>query len=293
MKVPQVNFNNRKNADAQFEVVDLEELESRATTLAHSPELPHRVSFFIVLYIEKGSGNHMIDFAEYPFEDDTILLIQREQVHSYDFSSHPKGKVLLFTQAFLDQVHANMRLPSYTPTHLDFQYQPVIRLDDEMAQSSAILIKEIIKETNRVDFDPLVIMYLFSSFSLMLHRERPESRQDKMSKEQNIRFANFFALLQENFSSIRDANWYANQVHTTYKTLNQVCKLATNLTAKQLIDSYSILEIKRRLVIKESSVQQMAFDMGFEDASNFVKYFKKHTGYTPTKFQKKYIEPYL
>ncbi|WP_375748459.1 helix-turn-helix transcriptional regulator [Vibrio sp. HN007] len=293
MNVPLVNFNNRTNKDAQFEIVDLEELAKRASSLQHSPESPHRVSFFAVIYIQKGAGTHTIDFVDHTFEKDTILFIQREQVHSYDFSQHPKGSVLLFTQAFLDQVHANMRLPSYTPTHLDFQYQPAIKLNEDLALSVQHLIEEMLKETARKHCDPLILMYLFSSLSLMLHRERPESRQDKMSKEQNQRFARFFTLLQENYSSIRDANWYANQVHTTYKTLNQVCKLATNLTAKQLIDSYTILEIKRRLVLKDNTIQHLAYELGFEDASNFVKYFKKHTGHTPTQFQKMHINPHL
>jgi AraC family transcriptional regulator, transcriptional activator of pobA len=39
--------------------------------------------------------------------------------------------------------------------------------------------------------------------------------------------------------------------------------------------------------------QQMAYDFGFEDASNFVKYFKNHTKQTPSQFQKQYIETVL
>ncbi|MDG3085845.1 helix-turn-helix transcriptional regulator [Vibrio hannami] len=293
MQVPQVDFNNRKNEQAQFEIVDLEELARRAPSLPHSPDQAHRVSFFAVLYVAEGCGSHMIDFIDYPFESGSVLFIQREQVHAYDFSGKPKGKVLLFTQAFLDQLHSNMRLPNYTPTHLDFQYQPVINLTRDVQQCVSNLLSELLRETSRVDNDPLIIMYLFSALSLTLHRERPESRQDKMSKEQNQRFARFFALLQTHYTSIRDANWYANQAHTTYKTLNQDCKLATNLTAKQLIDAYTTLEIKRRLVLRDNSVQQMAYGMGFDDASNFVKYFKKQTGSTPTQFQKKYFDPYL
>ncbi|WP_425440587.1 hypothetical protein [Photobacterium indicum] len=57
----------------------------------------------------------MVDFAHHAFSAGSIIFLQREQVHAFDFSSKPVGKVLLFTQAFLDQLHANMRLSNYTP----------------------------------------------------------------------------------------------------------------------------------------------------------------------------------
>ncbi|WED23757.1 AraC family transcriptional regulator [Vibrio sp. JC009] len=292
MTIPKVGFNHKKANNAGFEIIDLQSVYQREN-ISHSPQEPHRVSFFNLILVEQGTGSHMIDFAEYPFRPGSVIMLQREQVQAFDFSSRPKGKMILFTQDFLDKVHANMRLPSYTPTHLDHHYQPVLNLDQETKLSFDMLIGEMVKEIARTDTDPLIVMHLFSSLSLMLQRIRPESHQEKLSKEQNIKFARFFELLQSNFTRTRDANWYADQVHITYKTLNLICKLATNLTAKQLIDSYTILEAKRRLVISSTSTQQLAYDLGFEDASNFVKYFKKNTQITPSQFQKKYTNPEL
>nr|PMH44182.1 hypothetical protein BCU66_04350 [Vibrio sp. 10N.286.49.B1]PMH82389.1 hypothetical protein BCU58_18500 [Vibrio sp. 10N.286.48.B7] len=57
---------------------------------------------------------------------------------------------------------------------------------------------------------------------------------------------------------------------------------------KQALDSYTTIEMKRRLVISSTTTQQMAYDFGFEDASNFVKYFKNLMGSTPTQFQKRF-----
>ncbi|GLO62729.1 hypothetical protein MACH09_32370 [Vibrio sp. MACH09] len=291
MHIPQVGFNHNKTESAEFEVIELQTLYQRQ--LALSPEKPHRVSFFNFIYIEQGDGVHMVDFEEHAFSAGSFLFVQREQVHAFDFSSKPKGKVLLFTQAFLDQVHANMRLPNYTPTHLNRYHTPLIQLDSTHIQRCDAIIKEIITELAHAQSDPLIVMYLFSSLSLMLHRLRPDMRHDKLSASQSKKFADFIELLFQHFYQVRDANWYANQINTTYKTLNQVCKLATHLTAKQLIDAYTITEIKRMLVVSNITTQQMAYDFGFEDASNFVKYFKNLSGYTPSQFQKRYLQPEL
>ena len=52
-----------------------------------------------------------------------------------------------------------------------------------------------------------------------------------------------------------------------------------------MIDAFTLIEIKRRLIISNVTTQKLAYDFGFEDASNFVKYFKKQTGATPSQFQ--------
>lgn len=290
MQIPQIKFNLSKTKQVEFEIFELKDLYQHRFT-SHNPEQPHRISFFSLIYIEEGEGSHMVDFKTYPFSSGSFIFVQREQVHAFDFISKPKGKILLFTQEFLDQVHANMRLPHYTPTHLNSHHTPLITLDKENNRRCQALMKELINETVETQSDPLIVMYLFSALSLILHRLKPELRHDKLSQEQSAKFARFLGLLFVHFNEIRDANWYANKINTTYKTLNKICKVATDLTAKQLINSYTIIEIKRRLVVNTVTSQQVAYDFGFEDASNFVKYFKKQTDLTPTQFQKKYLQP--
>ena len=292
MQIPTIGFNHKKSNQAELEIFDLASLYQREN-LDHSPQKPHRITFFMMVYIEHGSGEHMVDFKNYPYHSGSIVFVRREQVHAFDFSSRPKGKVIIFTQAFLDQLHANMRLPNYTPTHLNQSRSPVMALDEDTGLSAKRMIEEVSKEISRDNVDPLIVMYLFSSFALMLHRLRPQERHDKLSQEQSAKLARFFDLLQTHYEHIRDANWFASQVGTTYKTLNQICKLATDLTAKQMIDAFVTIEMKRRLVVSNSTTQQLAYDFGFEDASNFVKYFKKQTEMTPSQFQKQHANPQL
>ncbi|MGS0824394.1 AraC family transcriptional regulator [Shewanella sp. 0m-8] len=292
MPIPKIGFNHQKSNQAEFEIFELASLLSRPN-LDHDPQMPHRVSFFMFICIKEGQGSHMVDFVEYPFQPGSIIFVQREQVHSFDLSSKPQGKILLFTQAFLDRLHSNMRLPDYTPTHLNASHSPLAQLSELDRKRTRTLIAEMITEQQQENCDPLIVMYLFSALALIFHRLRPESVHDRLSIEQNVRLARFFELLLQNFSRVRDANWYAHRLNTTYKTLNQVCKLATGLTAKQMIDAFIIIEMKRRLVINSTTSQQMAYDFGFEDASNFVKYFKKLTELTPTQFQTKYSKPVL
>ncbi len=292
MTIPEIAFNHRKANNAELEIFELESLYQRKG-LRHDPTEPHRVAFFALIFIQKGSGIHHIDFEPYPFKPGSILFVQREQVQAFDFSQQPKGKMLIFTQAFLDQVHINMRLPNYTPTHLNPHHSPLLDLDTNSKSRIDILVEQMQLEMRQPNPDPLIVMYLFSALALILHRLRPEVPQDKLSDEQSTKFARFFEQLQANFHKTRDANWYAHQLGTTYKTLNLTCKSATNLTVKQLIDAFVIIEIKRRLVVNQATSQNLAYEFGFEDASNFVKFFKKHSQMTPSQFAKYHTTPKL
>ncbi|WP_394132262.1 AraC family transcriptional regulator [Shewanella maritima] len=288
MNIPSIGFNHQQSDDEELEIIDLASINQRSQRnhIDHNPQKPHKVTFFMLIYIEQGHGVHMIDFNRYPFKPGSILIVQRDQVHAFDFSSNPQGKVLIFTQAFLDQVHANMRLPKYTPTHLNQQHSPQFELDNATFQRANILIKQIQLEITHSQPDSLVIMYLFSALALILHRVRPEAKHDKISQAHSIKLAQFYQLMQQNFRHTRDASWYSNQLNITYKTLNHICKLATGLTAKQMIDAFTVIEIKRHMVISQKPSQQIAYDFGFDDASNFVKYFKNQTNTTPSQFLK-------
>jgi AraC-like DNA-binding protein len=288
MTIPNIGFNHDKTNQAELEIIELSNLYTRSM-IGHDPQAPHRVSFFMLVYIELGEGEHMVDFNHYRFGPGSLIFVQREQVHSFDFSGQPQGKVILFTQAFLDKVHANMRLPNYTPTHLNQQHNPILQLDSIHHARSHILIDQIQTEINTPASEPLIVMYLFSALALLLHRLRPALSHDNLSAEQSSKLARFFSLMQQHVQQVRDANWYAGKIHTTYKTLNQICKLATGLTAKQMIDAYTIVEIKRRLVVSKTTTQQLANDFGFEDSSNFVKYFKNQTELTPSQFMKYHL----
>ncbi len=103
MKIPEVNFNYRKTANREIEVIDLEELYEREHSDSPHPGVPHRIHFNNLIYIEEGEGTHLIDFVNYPYQSGAFIFVQKNQVHAFDFEHKPKGKLLIFTQAFIDQ----------------------------------------------------------------------------------------------------------------------------------------------------------------------------------------------
>ncbi|WP_409994868.1 helix-turn-helix domain-containing protein [Chitinophaga pinensis] len=46
-----------------------------------------------------------------------------------------------------------------------------------------------------------------------------------------------------------------------------------------------ILEARRQLRATTEQINNIAFRLGYEDVSYFIRFFKKHTGYTPDAFR--------
>lgn len=287
MTIPSVFFSHKQSNQAEIQIFDISSLKVRTNSLI-DPQTPHRLEFYMFIFIQAGEGHHMVDFEVYELKMGSTIFIQPDQVHSFDFTENYEGVVLVFTQNFLDQVHTNMLLPNYTPTHLNSAHSPLQHVSRYLYSRVLTLTQEILTEQNDTDRDPLIIMYLFSALMMILRKEQIHSYTGDLSKSQSTNLAKFFELLKNHYKEIRDATWYASQLGITYKTLNHVCKCATGLTVKQMVNAFVVIEIKRQLVVRKVTCQQIAYEFGFEDASNFVKYFKKNTSLTPSQFQRKF-----
>ena len=60
---------------------------------------------------------------------------------------------------------------------------------------------------------------------------------------------------------------------------------AAGHTAKQVVDLRIALEAKRLLVHSGATVAQIGHRLGFSEATNFVKFFRRLAGVTPLEFR--------
>ncbi len=285
LDIPKVEFRFPSAGNPGLEVLDLAALYRRLPLYKHDPSKPHRVKFHCLIYITQGEGAHFIDFNEHQYQPGSFIFINKNQVHAYDFANRPQGKVMFVTEEFIDSVHANIRLPFFTPAHLVSSYLPVLTLNPSLKESCEALLHEVSKEQSRADCDNLLVQLLFSALLLKLTRERGTDHSKHLSEPRAQKFAQFLLLIEEHYTVIREASPYAAMMHITYKSLNQICKLACSQTAKQLIDAHLILQAKRKLIVDSDQIQQLAYQLGFDEVTNFVKYFKRHTLLTPSQFK--------
>lgn len=283
--IPDVLFKKSHQAKSGIDILTLQSLYD-SPPVDHYPNQPHRVDFHCLLYIERGNGQHFIDFNYYDLEPETCLLINRFQVHAFDFDNQPQGYLLLFTDDFIETVNTNIRNQMFSPFQRSLGYSPIIKLNHQNSMSFNNLLQELVCEHQSDQADSLMQQLLFSSLLLRLNKSRELAFSHRLTSQQLTSFSYFMSLLEGKLRQFKNAADYAYMMNMSYKSLNLLCKAVTQKTAKCLIDEAVILEAKRQLVIRHCQIQTLAFDLGFDELSNFVKYFKKHTGVTPAKFKK-------
>jgi AraC-like DNA-binding protein len=84
---------------------------------------------------------------------------------------------------------------------------------------------------------------------------------------------------------LRSAKDYADQLSIHVNYLNKVLKEITGKTTTELITERIIKESKVLLKHTDWNVSEIAYSLGFEEASHFNNLFKKHTALSPRAFR--------
>lgn len=96
----------------------------------------------------------------------------------------------------------------------------------------------------------------------------------------------FRQLLEKHFRKIHTVKEYAEMLHVSTRTLSHYVAQSAHLTPLQVINDRVVLEAKRQLQHSTLSIKEIGYQLGFEDPSYFVKFFKRMTGQMPKEFRK-------
>ena len=97
-----------------------------------------------------------------------------------------------------------------------------------------------------------------------------------------------FTLLDKHLHEHKKVSAYARIMNLSAFQLNKITKSIFGKTCSEVIIEQVILEAKRNLLATTNQIKEIAFELGFEDVSYFIRYFKKYEGITPMEFRKKF-----
>ncbi len=96
----------------------------------------------------------------------------------------------------------------------------------------------------------------------------------------------FNLLVEAHFREKHKVSDYANLLHKSPKTLSNLFAKYNNKTPLQVINGRIVLEAKKLLLLSEKSSKEIAYSLGFSEASHFSKFFKNQEGVSPIHFKK-------
>lgn len=285
-KLPEVLFTGNFAKTSGIEISYLKDLSKEEMPQSHSPYKPHRLRFnIIIILLETSGGKHSIDLKTYTYKKNTALLIAQEQIHHFiDLPNQNDGIVIRFNNNAFTELEASYPLLTdhFYNHHL---YSPKMELPLELVNELQEITK-LLREENNKKGSPFRKVLVQSFLKIILiklveHRLGVGDRNDSNL----IAFIEFQRAVKTHFRQKKKVAEYADLLNTTTQRLNTLSYHVVNTSAKTYIINTILLEAKRYLAGTNLSSKEIAYELGFNEPTNFIKFFKKHSQVLPSVFK--------
>ena len=128
------------------------------------------------------------------------------------------------------------------------------------------------------------IFFLLGSTWTTQIREAQE-RSPRQSPRSQVMLDRFLKLVAEYHNSERKVTFYADKLCLTPKYLSKLVRSSSGRSAPEWIDSFVILEAKNMLKYSDMPIKEIVYRLHFPNQSVFYKFFRKHTGLTPSEYR--------
>lgn len=119
----------------------------------------------------------------------------------------------------------------------------------------------------------------------MWHSFANEYERRRHSLQTGTLYEQFIHLLKQHSLTKREVQFYANELNITPKYLNALCKIHSDRTASDWIQSHVRERVILLLQNRHLNISEIAEQMHFSSTSFFTRYVKKLLGQTPTGFR--------
>jgi AraC family transcriptional activator of pobA len=161
---------------------------------------------------------------------------------------------------------------------------PVGTAGPELVSSLAALAAAMQSELRQPSPDSgLLLDALLTQFLIRLNRSRPHAPAP-------VLLSRFDALLEHAFCVHHDVAHYANALGVTVDYLSSVSRAHRGVAAKAVIDRRLFNEAALWLSQTGRPVSSIAASLGFDEPSQFTRFFTRMSGSAPTEFRRRASE---
>lgn len=231
----------------------------------------------------------MADFQKHEIKENTIILMPPGQVHKAEGVF--RGFVVAFTEDFLLSLSQNVR--NAIKHHLFSIHQglSVYSIEIEGKKELNEDFQRLLQRHNNPSGHCMQKDYIAALLSQLLldiiqYGKREDTINNIVQTQEFQVYLDFMECVEHNFRTLHATVSYVDKVSVSLSTLNKYVTLVSGKTPARLIGERIALEAKRLLFENtEMRIKEIASYLGFEDSSNFVKFFRHHVGVSPIEFR--------
>lgn len=246
-----------------------------------------------LIYIKKGRGTITVDFTQYTVSAGTIALIIPGQLHSIEQFEHESMEYenIIFHPGILvtkktDTSNTDILAPLLSgKLSVPLLYTPDFPHYKEIA--ACIDANDEISRTNPPGYQLFIKSQLFMLFFILANKclLKEHAKKDYKSLEKMKLILKYVENHYMDKITIEDI---ADEVGLSQSHFMKYFKNTMGTSFIEYLNEYRLTMASRLLVSSDSSILDIAAEVGYENLSYFNRTFKKRFEMTPREYRKKY-----
>jgi AraC family transcriptional regulator, transcriptional activator of pobA len=246
---------------------------------------PYQKDFYQVsLIIRSDSSSFVINQQTNNEQKNLLYFLSPDHIFSWQRDVVTQGFICYFKPSFLGFYKGNV---AQDFSFFDLSEQNILYLNSQ--QSHELngdfdrLYKEFYTQNNyRIQILQSFLLSLLFKCKSLNDAYAPEQTKPSKKQELLMRFRN---LVNNCYITNKQVGDYAEKLFVTANYLNDIVKEQTGKTAKELVTEKIMTEAKKALQYSTDDIAQVAYNLGFEEPTNFIRFFKTHAQLTPKSFR--------
>jgi AraC-like DNA-binding protein len=271
----------------QFDTLVIDEFEEDHY---HLPTHSH--TYYEIIYIIKGSGIHQLNNNLLPYQSGNLFVLSPDDVHYFDIKKTTRFFFIKFTDTYFN---SNKKLSCdefllNTPENImrdKSLKENVLKLDETCAN----ILKNTINNIRiynckaNISTSPIAFYQILSIFGLI--KESLQQQNIKITGS-GIDNDQIISYIHQNIykPKLVQIKTIAEHFNISQSYFGTYFKRNFSISYRDYISKLKVQLIEKRILNKQLSMKQIAYEFGFTDESHLSNYFKKKRNIKPSAVKK-------
>lgn len=273
----------KENGNVQDQYFFCEKIETRAINFGWKVDPHFHSQLYQIFLVRKGRAKIYLSAQQYTLEGSFLIFIPPNIIHGFDFDTDIDGEILSFSAYFVTTL-----INRFTQLSKHLNQPIMISTATNTAKEIKLLFETYyrLREIYHAAKTPLheIFIHIKVADALM---QTVAIQPEKKALSTTIQYSDlelfktFQEIVKKEISPFKPLEEYAQQLNISLSHLNRICRNIEDASPLNIIQKEIINMAKILLMNEKVNISDIAYSLGFNDPSYFIRLFKKKVGTTP------------
>ena len=236
-----------------------------------------------ILWFQDDQSELKIDGKSKRFYKNEILFLT--EFHKIEINRIGVIQFIRFNRSFFCIINHDSEIGCKGVLFFGSSNMPVIKIPKSDLRKFESFWKMFLLESEEQDSFQIEMIRTMLKRYVILCTRIYKDQNNLIHEEETSLIREFNFLVEQHFRDKHKVADYASLLNRSPKTLSNIFQKHSSKSPLQFIQNRKILESKRLLGYSDFQVQEIGYQIGYDDIQSFSRFFKKQTGQSPISYR--------